>query len=430
MSGITFNASWDQTQLLSELEEVAATLQIDQPPHFPKTPPRKIGRILYLPVEIASRELPAKAQLAGEMARRGFQVVIGAAWNVFVELYRGLPPGLVFLKTLNAQDANNMHLFQQRGHIVAALNEEAFGLLPEAWLYRTEMNDQALRLADMICAQGERSAAVLRKISDNKVSVTGNPRAATEKNAGGEEILVCMMAGNINGYLPFPSYMEIALKALGKNDGDALRLMQEQIAHECEHMSLMLESIDALSQRFPNRQIRVRPHPAENRSVYETSENVVLDDSRPLTESLQNAAVVVFLSGCGSGLESYLSEVPGVRVGSGGHGISAELHLQATSAEAVCDAVAAQLEAPRMVGSLAGHFAPVTLGDALDKLQTENSQPLKIDMAETWKLRSEAFVPQGFHQNKFPDTSDEHISKLVGRPVHRLGWNTWLVQAH
>ena len=143
MSGITL----DQTQLLSELEEVAATLQIDQPPHFPKTPPRKIGRILYLPVEIASRELPAKAQLAGEMARRGFQVVIGAAWNVFVELYRGLPPGLVFLKTLNAQDANNMHLFQQRGHIVAALNEEAFGLLPEAWLYRTEMNDQALRLA-------------------------------------------------------------------------------------------------------------------------------------------------------------------------------------------------------------------------------------------------------------------------------------------
>lgn len=427
MTRITFNASWDQADLLRQLDKVAAGMKITPPPHFPETPPRKIGRVLYLPVEIASRELPTKAQLAGDLARRGFQVVVGAAWNIYIELYRGLPPGLVLFKTLNAHDANNMHLLQQRGHIVAALNEEAFGLLPEAWLYRTEMNDQALRLADTICAQGEKSAAVLREISGNKVSVTGNPRTAAKIGTRGEEILVCMMAGNINGYLPFPNYMEITLNALGKTDGDTLRLMREQVVHESEHMSLMLESIDELSRRFPERRIRVRPHPAENQSVYEASENVVLDNGVPLSERMKDAAVVVFLSGCGSGLEAFLSEVPGVRVGSGGHGISAELHPQASSPAEVCEAVAAQLKNPRMVGSLTDHFAPVTLADELDKLQAENSKPLDVDMAETWKQRADAFEPQGFHQNKFPDTADEHISELAGLPAERLGWNTWLV---
>jgi surface carbohydrate biosynthesis protein len=428
MSKITFNASWDQADLLGQLNKVAAAVKITPQPHFPQSPPRKIGRVLYLPVEIASRELPTKARLAGDMARRGFQVVVGAAWNIFIELYRGLPPGLVLFKTLNAHDANNMHLIQQRGHMVAALNEEAFGLLPEAWIYRTEMNDQALRLADMICAQGKRSAAVLRDISGGEVSVTGNPRAVSEKSARGEEILVCMMAGNINGYLPFPNYMEMTLNALGKTDGDTLRLMQEQIAHEGKHMSLMLESIEALSRRFPSRCIIVRPHPAENRSIYETSGNVVLDDSRSLSERMKDAGVVVFLSGCGSGLEAFLSEIPGVRIGTGGHGISAELHLTAASPAEVCEAVAAQLENPRMIGSLTDHFAPVTLEDELDKLQAENSMPLDVDIAETWSQRADAFEPQGFHQNKFPDTADEHVSELAGLPAQRLGWNTWLVK--
>ncbi len=429
MSSFSFQGTWDQVSLLGQLESVAQALQFEPAPRFPDPRPRRVGRIIYLPVEIAARELAAKAELAGNLAKRGYQVVVGASWNIFVELFLGLPPGVVLFKTLNAHDANNMHLFQNNGHIVAVLNEEAFGLLPEPWIYRAEMNTQALRLADLICAQGERSKAVLKDIGARNVAVTGNPRSRIASATKGNDILVCMMSGNINGYLPFPEYMEMTLKSFGKADGDVLRLMREQISHESAHMKIILDGIAHLSRTFPEKRIRVRPHPSERRDVYGAGGNVQLDAQGSLVDSMKDAAVVVFLSGCGSGLESFLFGVPGVRVGSGGHGISAELHMQADTPEDISKAVAAQIESPEMIGSLAEHFTDPVLDDALVELQERNSADgTPIDMAQEWKKRADAFQPQGFHHNKFPETSDERVADLAGHPVERLGWNTWLLR--
>ena len=32
-----------------------------------------------------------------------------------------------------------------------------------------------------------------------------------------------------------------------------------------------------------------------------------------------------------------------------------------------------------------------------------------------------------FALGKFPDTADAELAALVGRPVQRLGWNTWFI---
>ena len=67
---------------LAALEKVAASITLPVFPPAESSGPRKVARVLYLPIEVAARELPTKAALAGDMARRGFQVVLGATWNL------------------------------------------------------------------------------------------------------------------------------------------------------------------------------------------------------------------------------------------------------------------------------------------------------------------------------------------------------------
>jgi hypothetical protein len=139
--------------------------------------------------------------------------------------------------------------------------------------------------------------------------------------------------------------------------------------------------------------------------------------------------VVVFISGCGTGLEAFLAQIPAVRLGRGGHGISMDLHVEAHTPDDAVAAVARQLEAPQLVGSLEGHFAPDTLAEALDQFQKKHASGAAADVVGAWKKRRGNVEPQEFLRNKFPDTSAAQIAQLTGARVTELTWNTWLVQA-
>jgi hypothetical protein len=416
-----------KTDRLAALERVAASITLPAAPPPVHSGPRKVARVLYLPVEVAARELPAKARLAGEMARRGFQVVLGATWNLTAFEYRDLHPGIVLFKTLNSLDAVNMGRAHKAGHLAAVLNEEFFSLSTDPWLYRVECNPGAMALADLICAQGEKSAALMRGLTKAEIAVTGNPRGLPHRILRGDEILVCTMAGTINGLLPFDEYMAMSFKVLGRIDDDTTRLMREQIAHECDGLALLVPTLNKLAQAFPTRRIRLRPHPVENPAAYSASGNIVVDDRTPFSERLRNAAVVVFISGCGTGLEAFLAGIPGVRLGRGGHGISMDLHREALTPDDAIAAVAQQLEKPELIGSLEGHFAPDTLADALDLFQQKHASGAETDVVAAWKKRRGNVEPQEFLLNKFPDTSAAQIAQLTDARVTELTWNTWLV---
>ena len=68
---------------------------------------RPIGPFLYLPIEVASRELQAKLLLAHAAVARGYEVVIG--WKRMINKnLRYMPPGIVMFKTLTANDGETM----------------------------------------------------------------------------------------------------------------------------------------------------------------------------------------------------------------------------------------------------------------------------------------------------------------------------------
>jgi surface carbohydrate biosynthesis protein len=87
-----------------------------------------IGPFLYLPVEVASRELHAKLLLAYLAVALGYEVIIG--WKSAINRnLRAMPPGIVMFKTLTARDGKAMARARAAGHRIAALDEEVPGLV-------------------------------------------------------------------------------------------------------------------------------------------------------------------------------------------------------------------------------------------------------------------------------------------------------------
>jgi surface carbohydrate biosynthesis protein len=328
---------------------------------------------------------------------------------------------------MNALDAVNITYAQQAGHLTACLNEEFFGLKPEKWLYETEIHEAALENIDLICAQGEAQAkAYYAACPIADVRITGNGRALYRVGTRGHEILIPTMAGTINSVMPFHEYMATCFRIFGAAGENEQRLMREQIEHESHNLPLMLAAIEEICASNPDHTVRVRPHPSEDPSLYEAvvkrHANAILDDRTPFSERLRDARIVVFISGCGTGLEAALAGVPAIRVGSGGHGISEQLgapYRPGIVAEFIRGRVAAQPQ------DLTRHFAPCTLPEVLDDFARERHMNIKIGLESVMASRETEFKPVPFMENKWPDVPDARMAELTGLNVKRVGWRLW-----
>ena len=415
--------------MLQALDKLSDIIKVAPHEDFPLSPSRQIGRFVYLPIEVASRELLAKCQLAKDLLRMGFRVVLGATWNLSCNAYQDLPPGIVLFKTLNALDGRNMRLAQEAGHLAIALDEEMFSLRPKVEWYKAVSSDNARRRVDMICASGGHSHSMFKEISDAKVEITGNPRCNMPRIDPGDDILVCTMAPVVNNAKGFPDTIKMIAKVLGKPiDGDLLEYIREKVVHEWAGLELLLDTVKAVADSFPNRTIRLRPHPGENSNVYNVADNVRLDKSDSFVGSLNGAAVMVFVSGCSTGIESFLGGIPSVRLGEGGHGFSCDLHLGASTSKEAVVAVESQLSRPRLLGDLSQHFSAITIAEKIDAMQRSQAGCSSASIEGVWSKRKTQVVPQDFTRRKFPDTSAGQITTLSGaRSAKTIGWNTWLL---
>ncbi len=84
--------------------------------------------MLYLPMEIASRELDSRLLLAVLALKRGFEVVLGQKWLIERNV-EAMPPGIYLSKSLTQRDARTMMRVKELGYVVAAIEEEVPGLV-------------------------------------------------------------------------------------------------------------------------------------------------------------------------------------------------------------------------------------------------------------------------------------------------------------
>lgn len=390
---------------------------------------RSVGRILYLPIESKARELRSKAIIARQAAERGFKVVLGNTWAL-VSAFKLFSPGVILFKTLNALDANNIALWVQHGHMTAALDEEMFGVHPTPEYLMGTVHPAAVDAVDVLCVQGENHAGAFADKS--KIRITGNPRVLTypKSKATGGDILVCNAAGTINHtYLKTMSRAEFVERMLrwapspmNTPNGRAWRdLTKEWIAWELTQRDLFATTVQALSSAFPDRRIRIRPHPAESWEAWRVGGNVVMDRSDSITTALSGAELMLYVSGCTTGLDANLSGVPALRLGSGGFGVSARINLHAPTPEDAIKLIKDGAVRWRQE-DLSAHFAPVTIMDTLERLYAENAggpEPAltKVPIA----------TPNEGILRKFPTTSAAEISALAGRPATELSWNLFAI---
>src|SRR3954468_861216 len=98
-----------------------------------------MNRLLYLPMEIASRELDSRLLLSVIALTHGFEVVIGQKWLIESNIRR-MPGGIYLSKTMTRRDAASLARARAHGYFPAAIDEEMPGLVttPEElrWIAR------------------------------------------------------------------------------------------------------------------------------------------------------------------------------------------------------------------------------------------------------------------------------------------------------
>ena len=421
-------STFDKTTLLEQFESVLQEMTAaDESPAFtfkptPK-PDRKIFPVLYLPVEVKARELRSKALIARQAKQAGFTVFMGASWT-FPDWIPHLPPGIALLKSSNVIDAKNMAAWIGAGHMTAVLDEEIFGVLPRRDYLLATFHPKVAAFADIVYAQGQ--AYVDAFPFPVSPVVTGNPRILTYDTAHGDDILVCLQSGNINNNGPnFAESVRATLRLAPSNlktaPGQAwATILRESIAHECDSLPIMQDTILALSRALPDRTIRVRAHPVENPDTWHYSEpNIVMDESSSIGDAMRQSATLVYVSGCTTGVDAFLARLPAVRIGSGGQGISAEMHAEARTPQQAVDAVRRNTH---WNGDMSRYFAPINVLQPLTDLLNQNAAAGQATLNAVASIKV-----KDFHRRKFPDTTAAEVTAMVGFPATEIAWNVWQI---
>jgi surface carbohydrate biosynthesis protein len=287
---------------------------------------------LYFLIEETSRELSSRLLMTHFAIELGYPVVILPQWLMWEKLHV-LPRGVVLFKGNSAIQTKNMGVAKRAGHLVASIEEEAFGIADADELSRC-YDPGAGSHCDLFLFQGPRNKAAAEKhlCRLEKSAITGNPRAdflrpplsdqidaeaKSIREAFGPYLLIntnfaAANARDLDAY----SYFEICARA-GWVDPDSPDDIEAWFFDAMRYEKACLRSISAyvrglVSEGFPWN-IVIRPHPAEKFDTW--SRNF---DGLPGTQVLREgdhtawtkAAGLLVHPSCTTGMEAYLMDTP------------------------------------------------------------------------------------------------------------------------
>jgi len=300
----------------------------------PRPKDRPIGPFLYLPIEVASRELHAKLLLSYFAVDRGYEVVVG--WKrVINKNLRAMPPGIVMFKTLTARDGEAMDKARAAGHRVVALDEEVPGLVATKQKLRWVAKESAAA-SDVIFAVGDDHLDALRQFHSahaDRYRVVGNPRwdllrpelrgshaeeVAAIRRQYGPFILINTNFAILNSSRRTGEETRAWFAETGRVDlskPEDVIFLDEIYAMEHANTAAVHELVRALPARFPAHRIIVRPHPIERAETW----SELLRDV-PRTEMVREGAAVPWImasdvlihTNCTTGVEAFALDKPAI----------------------------------------------------------------------------------------------------------------------
>lgn len=241
-----------------------------------------LRRVLYLPMEIASRELDSRLLLAVLALKRGFEVVLGQKW--LIERNVGaMPPGIYMSKSLTQRDARAMTQAKELGYIVAAIEEEVPGLVAKADELRW-IADDAVRLADAIFIGGDTNTTAMKTrfpFAADRVHMNLNPRwdllrpnmrrihqhdVDAIRKRFGRFLLVNTNFGWTNsdkGPAEFMVQEQFRQGKLDLTNPVARQFIDDYLMMERDNHRAAVGIVQNLLDKLPDLSIVLRPHPSE-----------------------------------------------------------------------------------------------------------------------------------------------------------------------
>lgn len=282
-------------------------------------------KILYLPIEILDRELPARLLVALEAVSKNFLVCI-IDQNELKYNLDSLPRGAILHK--DHTDCNVYPVFKKAkslGFTTCSLDEEGLVYFNEEHFARARIGKACINETDVVFAWGPDQYSILTKnIKNESISIvsSGNPRfdihvANREKRKNylpQKKILINTRFGSVNSGLNLnqDGYIE-RMRSL-----DEVKTKEDEMFRR-EYFDFMLKlydffesMIEELAEKLPNYRITIRPHPAESSEPYLTVaakyKNVTVSKSCSLEQDLLSHDVLIH-NGCTTGIEAVATQI-------------------------------------------------------------------------------------------------------------------------
>ncbi|WP_150112102.1 surface carbohydrate biosynthesis protein [Desulfonatronovibrio hydrogenovorans] len=415
--------------------------------------------IIYILMEIKSRELEGRFLLALEAANRGFRVVFGHKSAINTGLECGcLPPGCYLDKSLTRGKEGKLASLADIGCLIASQDEES-GLLSYSYdkFLSVRSTPETVGMASLVFCWGEFDhLAWSDKYSAEKEKFypTGSPRIDywrhdflpyfqhhidNIKQQFGKYVLVSSNFASAHGYMTLEERI-----AQGRKNGSIVTADDEQrirnIFEDSKRMfALYAQLIRDLAKKYPDISFVVRPHPVEKiegwKNVLPTTDNIhVLFEGG--ISSWERAACAVIHNGCTTGMEAYVSGTPAIAYTPFESPINREipnkLSIKCTTEDEVSDVLARIFSGEEVndhrtpendelirnrLANVEGDTAAKKIVDVLETLDVPESPPIRLGLTG-WKMSAKKELAR--LKNRIKGVETKAMRKFPGLRLKEL----------
>jgi surface carbohydrate biosynthesis protein len=252
--------------------------------------------LLIIPIETKVREFDAKLLLALVALHRGFDVVVGALWELkfLTEL---LDRGIFLDKSIAKTKEKWFHRCRQQGHRIAALDEEGLVYFDAETYRQLRIFRPSLALADLFFAWGDDQAEVTKPAVGElakRIRLVGNPRfdllrpelrKAYDKDVAAlhEQYGRILLINTSFSFANSANDASALLKTFAQYPIEEQRpgFFAGWTAAQHKVLRSFQEILPQIRERFPEHTIIIRPHPSEGVQLWQE-----------LAASLQHTVVI------------------------------------------------------------------------------------------------------------------------------------------
>lgn len=418
----------------------------------------KSPKLLVVPVEVKAREFVAKIFFACAAAERGYEVVVGERQRLYADIIPVERPGLIVEHDVTAAHRTSFPWMKRLGHKIVAWDEEVIAQPSGAWYVSRRICADVVEMVEGYLAWGEEQVKWITDAHPHlsgKLVVTGNPRidilrpelspyfqpeAQGYMQRFGRYILINSNFNRVNLFHgERAAFIESVARSAGLSD-NWKSYYRSFIEHSEKTFKAYVDILPQLSVRFPQFQIVIRPHPAENPEPWHKAVES-LPNVHVLYEGTANALVLgaaaLVHSGCTTAVEAAILGVPVIEYAPID---STDLFLPLPRAVSQCaDNPAALFEllvdvlssqSPSQFGERAlkhsihavqGPLATENILDFLSTLEPDRGDVvfrfIKRSRALARRIIGKAKRPETsgvrYARHKFPDTPLEEIQRVV-----------------